>query len=493
MGLVSGQTIDVAATLAPRLEGSGRSIHAAASPRRPWYPWAFTAVLLLALSIVLVAAAGIRPSFDPYGWLVWGHQALHGTLDTNGEPSWKPLPFLFTLPYALAGRGQLWLWMVTAVAVSLSGPLFAGRIAHRLTGVTGRRRYAPIAAALAAGLGLLMLRDYANFTLTATSDPMCVALCLAAIDSHQSRRPRVAFVCLVLAALVRPEAWAFVGLYALWAWRAVESSRGLLVAGLAVIPPAWFVVPALTSRSWFIAGDIAQRDAPSVHGSRIVGVVDRFVHLCTFPIYLAALVAIVLAVRRRDRATLLLAGAAVLWVVIEIGFALHGWSGSFRYQLEPGAVTVVLAGSAVGRILADSPSGSGWAGWAGPAVVIALAAAAFPGAQRRVNTAVAELSYERGIARQIDRLHAVIVTRGGTGRILACGRPVTEDGFQSVLAWELGQNVVEVGEHPSASITSGQSAVVFQPYLLGWEIRAIHPPAAERAACADLSTITALN
>jgi hypothetical protein len=35
---------------------------------------------------------------------------------------------VFTLPYALAGTGQMWLWMVTAMA----GSVFAGRIASTL-------------------------------------------------------------------------------------------------------------------------------------------------------------------------------------------------------------------------------------------------------------------------------------------------------------------------------------------------------------------------
>ena len=47
---------------------------------------------------------------------------------------------------------------------------------------------------------------------------MIVTLCLAAIDGHLCRRPRLAFTMLVLASLGRPEAWAFAGLYAIWAW-----------------------------------------------------------------------------------------------------------------------------------------------------------------------------------------------------------------------------------------------------------------------------------
>src|SRR5947209_17237396 len=94
--------------------------------------WLATLVLLL-VSVLLVAWAKTRPSYDAFGWLVWGYQTLHGSLDLGGSPSWKPLPFVFTVPFALFGRAQLWLWMYTAVALSLAGSVFAGRIAYRLT------------------------------------------------------------------------------------------------------------------------------------------------------------------------------------------------------------------------------------------------------------------------------------------------------------------------------------------------------------------------
>ena len=88
---------------------------------------------MLVISIALVLWARTRPGFDPYGWLVWGHQTITGSLDTNAAPSWKPLPYLFTVPFALAGHYQVWLWMFTSVAVSLAGAVFAARIVCRLT------------------------------------------------------------------------------------------------------------------------------------------------------------------------------------------------------------------------------------------------------------------------------------------------------------------------------------------------------------------------
>ena len=65
---------------------------------------------------------------------MWGYQTLHRSLDLGGAPSWKPLPYLFTVPFALFGHYQLWLWMITAASVALAGPVFAARIAFRLWG-----------------------------------------------------------------------------------------------------------------------------------------------------------------------------------------------------------------------------------------------------------------------------------------------------------------------------------------------------------------------
>ena len=81
------------------------------------HPWWTVGVAIVVVSAGLVVWARTRPGFDPYGWLVWGHQTLHVALDTNAAPSWKPLPYLFTVPYAVFGHYAVYLWLVTAVAV----------------------------------------------------------------------------------------------------------------------------------------------------------------------------------------------------------------------------------------------------------------------------------------------------------------------------------------------------------------------------------------
>jgi hypothetical protein len=440
------------------------------------------AIAVLIAAIVFVAVSHMRPAYDAFGWMVWGRQALHWNLDLNGAPSWKPLAFLFTFPFALAGRGQMWLWMVTAVAGAFGGAAFAARIAYRLTGPSRGRAYAPIIAAVLAAVGILGLGNYWQLILISNVDPLITMLCLAAIDSHLAGRPRAAFVLLVLAALGRPELWLFVGLYALWAWRAIPSMRVMAALGVALIPLLWFGIPALTAKSWFISGDLALNSRNVLHGDKFGGVISRFVALSVWPMDVAALCALGLAAIRRDRVALLLAGAAFLWVAVEIGFAYHGWSAAPRYMFEPAAVMVVLASAGVGRILAAARTIPLLLRVAGPVAVALLLAALITSAPGRVRDARGAFALRRGAAKEVDRLEDVIRRSGGAGRIRRCGQPVTFVGLQSTLAWEVGMNVGYVGYKPGKAISKGIPIVLFRPHEEGWEERPIHT----RAGCGPL-------
>ena len=139
----------------------------------------------------------------------------------------------------------------------------------------------------------------------------------------------------------------------------------MVVAGLVLIPAFWFSVPALTSTSWFISGDLALNQQTVIHGNKIIGVVNRFRSLYELPMQLAMLLGVVLAVLRRDRTTLLVVAAAATWLLIEVAFAYHGWSAVSRYMIEPAAVMVAVAGSGIGWLLADTRTVGG-AALAGP-------------------------------------------------------------------------------------------------------------------------------
>lgn len=447
--------------------------------------------LVITASVVIVALTDMRPEYDAYGWLVWGRQTLRWSLDLNGAPSWKPLPYVFTLPYALAGSGQMWLWMVTAVVGALGGAVIAGHIALTLVGPSPERRYAPLAAAAFAGLGVLGLSKYWHLILISNSDPMIVALCLGAIDCQLFRRHRCAFVLLVLAALGRPEVWPLVGLYVLWGWRAVPSLRLLFAAGVIVIPLLWFGIPALASSSWLSAGTLAEGSVNALRGDKVSGVTARLLHLYEWPMWLATIAGLAFAAVRRDRRVLLIAGAALIWVAVEVGFALHGWSAVPRYLLEPASVLVVVAATGVGRLLAAGVRSSGLARWIGPCLAAVLVVALLPAARSRARFVHGEISYGRDFARQVDRLRDVIARHGGATRVVACGQPVTQLEFQSALAWYVGVSVGDVNWRVPVAINSGHPVVLFQPRGWGWAVRPIHVLSADRAKCAGLRAITA--
>lgn len=426
------------------------------------------------VGVLFVVLTRMKPAYDAYGWMVWGRQTLHWNLDTNGAPSWKPLTFLFTLPFALVARAQTFLWMSTAVIGAFAGALFGGRIAYRLTGPAPGRPYAPIIAAAFAGLGVLGIAGYWHQILIANSDPMIVALCLAAIDFHLSKRYRLAFAMVLLAALGRPEAWPFALGYAVWAWWAVPGMRLIAVAGIVSIPLLWFGVSALTAKSWLRAGDLAQNSVNELHGNKLIGVPRRVLGLYEPPMQIAAGLAIAFAVVIRDKVWLVLTGLALAWVAVEIAFALHGWSAVTRYLFEPEAVLVVLAGAGLGRVLAAGSPTSVAARLGGVAVAAILIGSLTPTAVTRARGAHSEIVLRRHDALRIKRLEAVIKQLGGPARIRACGQPVTIVGWQSTLAWETDLNVGFVGYKPARSIHKGNPIVLFQLHDLGWRVIPIH-------------------
>ena len=447
------------------------------------YSALWAAAGLLVASIVIVAAAKARPGFDPYGWLVWGQQTLHLALNTNAAPSWKPLPYLLTVPYALFGQAQVWLWMVTACAVALSGAVFAGRIAFRLTAAPPERRWAAWVAALFAAVCLLGINNYVHYSLSAQSDPMIVALVLAAIDCGLSGRRRWALTCALLASLGRPEAWPFLALYAGWLWRSDATLRPYVLGSFVVLLLLWFGIPAISSRSFFIAGDNAIGDGQAVVGDKLTGVLRRFVDINATPVELAALLGCALGAWRRDWRVVALAAGVVIWVGVEIGFAYHGWPALQRYMFEAGGVLIVLAAVAVGRLLVEPPSLRGPAGLGCVAAVCVLVGSLVPTAVHRTEAERQDLRELHARASDINSLVNAIAAHGGRTRLVACGAPATRLAYQSALAWALRVNVAAVDFNFAKGIATGRPIVEFRAPTAkrGWLIQAVNSP------CADLS------
>jgi hypothetical protein len=463
---------------------------------RRW-AWLVVALSLILLSAVLLLWARTRPGYDPYGWLVWGYQTLHVNLNLGGAPSWKPLPYVFTVPYALAGhKDELRLWMITAVALSLAGSVFAGRIAYRVTrggssdlrDAKPLRRSAPIVAAIVAGLAVLGLQDYLHYILSAQSDPVIVTLCLAAIDMHLCGRYRWAFWLGVLGSLGRPEVWPFLALYSIWAWRTVRSMRWMICAGAAVIAFLWFGIPWITNGRPDIAGELAQKSPRALHQNKVVGTIGRFAELHYLPVWIAAAVAVAIAVWRRNRVVLVLAGGIVVWVIVEIAFAFHGFPALPRYMFEAGGVAAVLAGIGVGWALTEVPKlRPGLPGWVGIPVAVVLVGALVPGAVGRLRTERSDLRAQRGRTNEIGLLQTTIGRLGGYRHIRACGEPVTIVEYASILAWLTHLNVGSVGYLPGVEKRRRYPIVLFATVSPGgWAVRPYHTRRRQRAACSNL-------
>jgi hypothetical protein len=467
-----------------------------AAPAVPWtlrqfirdHPWWTTAVGLTALSAALVAWAGTRPSYDAYGWLVWGHQTLRLSLDLGGAPSWKPLPFLFTVPYALVGHYALQLWMITVCVLSFAGCVFAGRIAYRLTIDRTGERPAAIVAAIVGGALVLGLQDYMHYILSAQSDPVIVTFVLAAIDLHLQGRHRWALAMGTLASLGRPEAWPFLGLYIIWAWFKVPSMRWLIVAALALIAFMWFGVPTITNGRPLVAEQLALKSPRELTSDKITGAIGRFTVLYYLPVWIAALLAVAIALVRRDKLILALAAGSAGWVVVEIAFALHGWPALSRYMFEPAAVCGVLAGFAVGWLVSAVPKVRfGIPRWIGIAVAGVLVLALVPGAVARMRDEHADLQHERGRTKEIGLLLTTINTLGGTHHIRDCGEPVTNVEYVSALAWFEQMDVGRVGHRPDFELHQKYPIVLFTALPQGgWNVLPWHTRHDQLGACLGL-------
>ncbi|MGH2910520.1 MAG: hypothetical protein ACRDK8_14670, partial [Solirubrobacteraceae bacterium] len=131
-----------------------------------WWVWLLVAAAVIGGAVAIVLATGMTPSFDAYGWLIWGHQLLYGNLNLNAAPSWKPLMIVFTVPMALfGGETPPRLESIAMVSGTLAMAPFAGRIAYRLAvsgpvALTRRIRIAAWIGALFAAVGVLGMQGY---------------------------------------------------------------------------------------------------------------------------------------------------------------------------------------------------------------------------------------------------------------------------------------------------------------------------------------------
>jgi hypothetical protein len=169
-------------------------------------PAAWVAAVTAAL--LLVFPVGF-PNYDTIYALVWGRELAHGVSPDYGAalpPTPHPLTDLIGLVTTPLGNGAVTVTMIVAYA-SLG---LIGYFVYRLGSLWFDRWIGAVAAAI-----VLTRAPFLSNGLRAYIDLPYIALCLAAL-TVEAKRPRAGWpvlALLVLAGLLRPEAWLFAGVY----------------------------------------------------------------------------------------------------------------------------------------------------------------------------------------------------------------------------------------------------------------------------------------
>jgi hypothetical protein len=437
--------------------GGADGVHAVdggAPARRSSLAWPAAGCLAVAVvSLVLPASH----AYDPWAWLVWGREALHLELDTTGGPSWKPLPVLAAAVVSVFGDLAPTVWLVAARTAGLLAIVLAFRLAARFAG--------PVAGALAAAF-LVLTPDggprFSRLLVEGHADTLSVTLTLWAVERHLDGRRDHALLLGTALALMRPEAWPFLGAYVLWLWVREPAGRGLIVGCLAAVPVLWFGGDWWGSGSpWHGAGgaQVESGGAADLFGLAF----ERAVKVVVVPVWVGVglVLAPVLGAGRprpgpgtdpdgershraepAPRVLPALVAAALAWttLVIAMSVTLH-YAALSRFLLPAAGLLCVVGAVGLVRALDAVP--------AGPlrvaAVTVALAVAVPPVLPRvrAFDTLVDGIETRARLERELD---VALDRAGGPDAVRACGAVAIDqsDVPRMALAWKLDLPLHEV-------------------------------------------------
>jgi hypothetical protein len=437
-------------------EGPSGSRSAASSRLRGWLssPLLIATVACFAVAALSAAVLPTVPSYDPWSWVVWGREIINPHLDfvTGGGPSWKPLPVIFTTVFGAFGGAAPTLWVIAARTGGLLALVAAYRLAARLTRGPA---WAGAAAGVIAAAGILLTQEWSYYMFRGTSEPMLVGVSLWAVDRHLSRKRGSAFVLGVAAALIRPEAWPFIGIYGVWLWLREPRLRLLVLAGWASIPLLWFVPTWISSGDPFLASVHAKDYDGHLGKHPFLEVNRRGADLQVLPSLVFAIIGTAIAwLKDRDKLVLGFAAAAAGWWVLVVAMTIDGYPGLERFFLPAAGLICVLGGMGVVRTAQLAASGlqgrgvqaSTAAGVTIGAVVLLLAVS-IPFSTSRISQARTQEPIASRAETRLDQLSDAVAAVGGKKGVYPCKTSfaAVNHGVQTALAWKLAVPLTSVG------------------------------------------------
>ena len=290
------------------------------------------------------------PNYDSVYSLIWGRELLAFeplSFEAYRAPTEHPLAIAVGAVLSLAGDAgdRLFVLLTVATFVALVFGLYA----------FGKEAFTPLVGAVAAALVITRF-DFPFLAARGYIDPGYLALVVwaAVLELRKPRRGYAVLLLLMLAAMLRPEAWVLSGLYVLWAgWRASWGRRIAYAAMAAAGPVVWALTDFLVTGDPLFSFTGTSELADELGRNKGVGAVPSatwtfLIDLAKLPVVLGGIAGFLLALFLTPRRLVM---PMVLFACGVGTFALVGAGGLSvisRYLLVPSLMVMVLAGVAVG-------------------------------------------------------------------------------------------------------------------------------------------------
>jgi hypothetical protein len=288
-------------------------------------------------------------NYDARYALVWARDIATGqTPDYTGPyaPTPHPLETIVSLVAVPFGQGgdAIMVWAV----------LLCFGVLVWLTYRLGAKLFSPAVGVVAALVVLTRPALERDALLGYQDTPFAVLILWAVLlEARRPRRGAPVLVLLAVAGLMRPEAWALAGLYALYMWRGASNRERALYAGLTALAPALWAL-----MDWLVTGDALH----SLHGTAALAeTVDRRRDPLTGPYWTAKYlgytlreplvvgipIGLLFAYRQRLRGAVLPLVVAAAMLAVFLASPLFGLPLIGRYVRTPAVLLALFYGLAV--------------------------------------------------------------------------------------------------------------------------------------------------